>query len=163
VIRITPMIRTQAQIHKDIAAFINENGIMNLATQSSTKPWVCTVYYGVDENLNLYIVTDPNSIHGRNVAHNSKVAFNIFDSHQKITKPKQGLQGWGTIQMVKGVVAIVKALKLWHKQNPGIEKAITLKEVKKIADTKVYIITPKYFKYFHQTLYTPEEYGIWER
>jgi uncharacterized protein YhbP (UPF0306 family) len=113
--------------------------------------------------MNLYIVTDPNSIHGKNIAKNSKVAFNIFDSHQKIFKSKKGVQGSGKIEIVKGSVSIIKALLLWHKQNPGVEKAITIKEVKKFADTKVFKITPSYLKFFNKDLYTPEEYGIWEK
>ena len=64
--------------------------------------------------------------------------------------------------MVRGVIKVTKALILWHKQNPGVEKAITIKEVKKFADTKVFKITPKYLKFFNKELYSPEEYGVWE-
>lgn len=153
--------RTNTQIKKDIFKFIKMNGIMTLATQSAKGPWVCTVYYGVDDDMNFYIVTDPNSIHGRDMIKNNKVAFNIFDSSQKIFKPKKGLQGSGTVEMVKGIINVAKALTLWHKQNPGVEKAITLKEVKKFSDTKVWKIVPQYLKFFNKELYAPEEYGIW--
>ena len=80
-------VRTKAQIKSDIFKFIKANGIMSLATQSAKGPWVNTVYYGTDKDMNLFIVTDPNSIHGRNFTKNGKVAFNIFDSRQKITGP----------------------------------------------------------------------------
>lgn len=155
-------VRTNIQVKSDIFRFLKGYGIMTLATQSSKGPWVCTVYYGIDDDMNLYIVTDPNSIHGKNMAKNNRVAFNIFDSQQKINKPKRGVQGSGTIELVKGIVNVTKALVLWHKQNPGVEKSITIKEVKKFADTKVFKITPKYLKYFNKVLYSPEEYGIWE-
>lgn len=154
--------RTNTQVREDIFKFIKKNGIMTLATQSSKGPWVCTVYYGVDDNMNLYIVTDPNSTHGKAMTKNNKVAFNIFDSHQKIFKPKEGVQGSGTIEIVKGIRNITKALALWHKQNPGVEKNITINEVKKFKDTKVWKITSKYLKFFNKELYAPEEYGIWE-
>lgn len=153
---------TNTQVKVNIFKFLKENGIMTLATQSSNGPWVCTVYYGMDEEMNLYIVTDPNSTHGKNMAKDKRVAFNIFDSRQKIYKPKKGVQGSGTIEMVRGVVNISKALILWHKQNPGVEKTITIKEVKKFADTKVFKITPKYLKFFDKKLYSPGEYGVWE-
>lgn len=154
--------RTKLQIKEDILKFIKSNGIMSLATQSSKGPWVCTVYYGVDGDMNLYVVTDPNSIHGKNFSKNNKVAFNIFDSHQKITKDKRGVQGKGTVEMVKGIVNVGKALYLWHEANPGAEKNITIEKIKKLADTKVFRITPNYLKFFNKVLYTPEEYGIWE-
>jgi len=155
--------RTDIQIKEDIFKFIKSNGIMTLATQSKEGPWVCTLYYGVDEKMNLYIVTDPGSRHGKAMAKNSHVAFNIFDSHQKITKPKKGIQGVGEIEQVHGLILITKALMFWHKANPGIEKNITVKDIlKKITDTKVYKITPKYLKFFNKVLYSPKEYGVWE-
>jgi len=154
--------RTNIQIRKDIFKFLKKNGILTLATQSAKGPWVCTVYYGIDDEMNLYIVTDPNSIHGKAMINNNKIAFNIFDSRQKIYRPKKGVQGSGAIEMVRGVIKVTKALILWHKQNPGVEKAITIKEVKKFADTKVFKITPKYLKFFNKELYSPEEYGVWE-
>lgn len=154
--------RTSIQIRADIFKFLKENGIMTLATQSSRGPWACTVYYGIDDSMSLYIVTDPNSIHGKNMAKDNRIAFNIFDSRQKIYKSKTGVQGSGTVKMVEGIVSVTKALALWHKQNPGVEKAITVKEVEKFADTEVFKITPKYLKYFNKELYSPEEFGIWE-
>lgn len=154
--------RKDRQVKEDIFGFLKENGIMTLATQSSKGPWVCTVYYGIDDNMNLYIVTDPNSIHGLAMSKDNRVAFNIFDSRQKIHKPKKGVQGSGTIEMIKGVINITKALALWHKQNSGVEKNLTIKEVKKFKDTKVWKIIPRYLKFFNKELYGPEEYGVWE-
>lgn len=157
------MKRTKEQIRQDISDFIKLNGIMTLTTQSKDGPWACTVYYGVDNNINLYIVTDPNSTHGKYLKTNNHVAFTIFDSHQKIFNPKAGIQGKGICERVNGLVNSVKALALWHKANPGIEKNITIKDVlKKITDVKIYKITPTYLKFFNKELYSPEEYGILE-
>lgn len=155
------MTRTKAQIKKDIEKFLRANGIMTLAVSLKDKPWVCTLYYGIDKKMNMYIVTDPNNKHGKIITKNQNVAFNIFDSHQKITKPKKGVQGAGRIELVRGLIQITKALILWHKANPGIEENIKVKDIlKKITDTKIYKITPTYLKYFHKKLYSPEEYGI---
>jgi len=154
--------RIQDQIQSDIFAFLKSQGVMTLATQSVTGPWVATLYFGIDDHMDLYILTDPNSIHGQHIAQNPQVAFNIFDSHQKITNPKLGVQGRGNITLIKGIAANTRALMLWHRQNPGIEKNITIKDVKKYADTKLYKITPSYLKFFNKVLYAPEEYGIWK-
>lgn len=150
--------RTKLQIKGDIFKFIKSNGIMTLGTYSSKGPWLCTVYYGVDRDMNLYIVTDPRTAHAKNIALNGRVAFNIFDSHQKIINPKKGVQGFGKGEIVKGLSSTVKALLLWHRQNPGIEKSITIKDIlKKITDTKIYKITPTFLKFFNDKLYDPED------
>lgn len=157
------MQNTKSSVLKDIFKFVSGNGIMTLATSENNSPWVCTVYYGHDKDMNLYIVTDTASVHGKHLAKNPKVAFNIFDSHQKITKPKKGVQGKGVCKIVKNRVEIAKARLLWHKANPGIEAKITLKDLlKKLSDTKVYKITPTYLKFFNKELYGSEEYGIWK-
>jgi len=158
------MVRSRAQIKKDIFDFISSNGIMTLATQSKAGPWVCTVYYGHDKEMNLYIVTGPATTHGKNLEKTKKVAFNIFDSRQGITKPKKGVQGRGVCEIVKGLTGNTRGLYLWHKANPGIEEKITVKDIlKKLSHTKVYKISPTYLKFFNKTLYSPEEYGVWEK
>lgn len=149
------------QIPSEIIQFIKHNGILTLAV-CNTEPWVCTLYYGSDENLNLYLVTNPNSTHGKILELNSKIAFNIFDSHTKITDLKLGVQGKGTCTRVSELKELSKGLVLWHKANPGIESKITLTDLKKLKDTKIYKIIPTYLKFFNKDLYGKEEYGIWE-
>ena len=146
-----------------IAEYVKANGIMTLATVKNNEPWVCTLYYGTDEELNLFVVTDPNSIHGQQIRDGSVVAFNIFDSHQPITKLKKGVQGKGQIKKLTYLAEITKGLWLWHKANTGVEEKITVKDIlKKLTDTKVYKIKPTYLKFFNKELYGKEQYGVWE-
>lgn len=147
-------------IENDIFKFLKSNGVMTLAVSERNQAWVATLYYGIDKNIAMYVVTDPNSVHGKILEKNQNVAFNIFDSHQKITKPKKGVQGKGVCVQVKGLKEIAKGLILWHKANPGIEEKITVKDIlKKISDTKVYKIIPKYLKFFNKARYGAKEYG----
>lgn len=155
------MKNSKNQIKKEISRFLKSNGILTLAVSSDDTPWICTLYYGVDNKMNLYVVTDPNNTHGNIMAKNPKVAFNIFDSRQKITKPKKGLQGKGKISMVKELKNVTTALNLWHTANSGIEERITAKNIlDKKSDTKIFKITPIYLKYFNNQLYGKGEYGI---
>ncbi|KKU56625.1 hypothetical protein A3H89_03045 [Candidatus Amesbacteria bacterium RIFCSPLOWO2_02_FULL_48_11] len=149
------------QIKTNITEFLKNHGILTLATVSGFQPWVATVYYAVDDRMNLIILTDPASRHGREMAKNSRVAFSIFDSGQpNAAAVKIGLQGTGIISPIKGVVANTKALLAWHRTNPGKEKDITIKDViKTITDCRMYQITPKYLKHFNKALYSKEKYG----
>jgi uncharacterized protein YhbP (UPF0306 family) len=151
---------TQTQIRQQITDFLKSHGILTLAVSHNDKPWVCTLYYGLDDDLTMYLVSDPGSDHGQVIAQNPKVAFNIFDSRQPITLPKQGVQGKGTIRLVKGLKENLKGLRLWHHANPGIEKNITIDDLKKIPNTKLYNLTPTYFKFFNKELYGSAEHGI---
>jgi uncharacterized protein YhbP (UPF0306 family) len=134
---------------------------MTLATVSGSQPWVCTVYYAVDDKMNLIILTDPASRHGKEMAKNPQVAFSIYDSQQlNSASVKIGIQGTGIISPVKGLAANTKALLAWHRANPGKEKDITVKDVAKvITDCRMYTITPKFLKHFNKTLYPGVKYG----
>ena len=135
---------------------------MTLASHSEDT-WVATVYYGTDEGTNFYVVTDPNSKHGKQIEQNPRVAFSIFDSRTKITQNKKGIQGQGICNLVKSPAEILKGLTLWHKANPGKEGRITIDMIKKALDTKLYKIEPTLLKFFNKELYGESEYGIWEK
>lgn len=152
-------------IDKPISDFIKSNGVLTLGTADikGSLPWVCTLYYGLDDELNLYVVTDPGSIHGKILKDNPNVAFNIFDSHTKITELKLGVQGRGRITKVTNPAELIKGIGYWHKANPGIESKITFNDLKKVKDTKLFKITPTYLKFFNKDLYGKTEYGVWER
>jgi uncharacterized protein YhbP (UPF0306 family) len=149
------------QIPEEISQFVKNNGILTLAT-AGNEPWVCTLYYGSDENLNMYLVSDPDSVHGKTITSNSTIAFSIFDSHTKITESKKGIQGKGKCSVVTDFLEIGKGLLLWHKSNPGYETKITLDDIKKVKDTKIFKIVPTYLKFFNKDLYGKDEYGIWD-
>lgn len=157
------MDKSQEQVKEDIFKFLNSHGVMTLATSEDNQPWVCTVYYGMDDNMNFYIVTHPDTKHGQHFEKNKKVAFNVFHSHQKYADLKQGVQGMGEIEEVKDIIHITQALMLWHKLNSQSEIKITPQEIlEKVNGSKVYKITPNYFKYFNEELYKDTKYGILE-
>ena len=61
---------------------------MVVATYGS-HPWIATVYYTLDQDLNIYFLSDPNTIHCRQIAKNPKVAITIADSPQRPTSKKK--------------------------------------------------------------------------
>jgi uncharacterized protein YhbP (UPF0306 family) len=149
------------QIKQYIGEFLASHGIMTLATADGGRPWVTTLYYGLDSDLNFFVLTDPASLHGQAFLKNPRVAFNIYDSHQKNSDAvKIGVQGIGTISLVTGLTANTKALLLWHKANPGMEARIGIKDLlKRVTDTKIYKITPDFLKHFNKSLYPGTSYG----
>lgn len=149
-------------IPQEIKNFITSNGIMTLASHLEDT-WVATVYYGTDSELNLYIVTDPEAKHGKQIKQNPNVAFSIFDSHIKITDNKNGIQGQGVCVIVKNPAEIIKGLSLWHRANPGKEGKITVEMIKKAFDTKLYKIEPTCLKFFNKELYGETAYCIWNK
>jgi uncharacterized protein YhbP (UPF0306 family) len=126
-------------------------------------PWVSTAYYYLDEDFCFYIFTDSKTRHGQIIEKNKNVACNIFDSHQKITDKKIGVQVEGVIEKIKGISNLKWALKMWNAANPGLESIINLKNMQnKVVNGSVYKITPKSIKFFSEELYSDDEFEVFK-
>ena len=90
---------------KEAKQIIRDNYYLTLST-SNGKSWASPVYYSYDKNYTFYFVSPKNSLHVKYLRKNSKVAFAIFDSHQK-PRTGVGLQ-------IEGICSEVNRNKLAH-------------------------------------------------
>lgn len=147
------------KIRQDVLTFLKSHGVMTLSTSQNNQPWCATVYYGINDDLVMYIVTDPDSVHGKHLKENNMISICVFDSHTKITETKQGIQATGTASQVTDIVELTKALILWHRANPGVESKITIEDLKKFKDTRIYKIKLSYIKFYNKILYAGDGYA----
>lgn len=147
---------------ENVLDYLKKRRLMSIATYSD-KPWIATVYYVTDDDLNLYFLSDPTSQHARDFVKNNKVACAIFDSDQKATDKKVGIQLWGEVSAIKSLEKINWMLKIWHEVNPGLEDVLTLESMKKrVINAKVYKVLPKKIKFFNEKLYGPEGVKVFQ-
>ena len=137
---------------KEISEFMKSKNIMALATHDEDI-WACTVYYGLDDDLNLYFVSPPTAKHSKHIKETGEVAFAIFDSNQPVsTKTKQGVYGQGNCKVLSNIVDTTKGLMLWNKSHKLKIDTIPLKDIlEKLTTSKVYKITPTKLKMFGAT------------
>ncbi len=62
-----------------------------LTTSFKDKPWAATVNYAVDDNLNLYISTSPNSLKFQNILKNPQVCLVVDSQNRKGTLRIEGV------------------------------------------------------------------------
>ncbi len=148
-------------MNHQVLKYLKTQRLMSLATANKNNPWACTVYFAVDNDLNLYFVSAPAADHCRYLTKNKYVSCSIYDSQQKVNSKKVGLQLRGTVEVISKVSEIRKALELWNKANPGAEEYINYENMqKKVITSKVYKIKPRVIKYFNETLYGDKESKI---
>ncbi len=136
--------------------YLQKYHLMTLSTYSG-GPWVSTVYYAVDEDLNLYFISDPSSNHCQHIAKNPQISCAIADSRQRVTDKKVGVQLKGQTTYLADSAKIQKILAMWNTANPGFEQVINFENMEKgVIKSKVYQITPIYIKFFNEELYGPE-------
>lgn len=76
---------------RKLLQYLKSQNLMTLATYGA-HPWICSVYYVVDDTFNLYFLSDPDSKHCTDISQNNQIACNIADSRQKVIEQKMGVQ-----------------------------------------------------------------------
>lgn len=135
---------------KDVLEFLASKKLMVLATNGE-HPWIANVFYSFDNDLNLYFISNPATIHGRHLEKNNKVAASIVDSHQKPSDSKKGLQIYGIVEKVSAANKIQYALRHWKDFLNLNRPDISLENMKKgLYKGRIYKLTPKKIKLFDQ-------------
>jgi len=133
---------------------------MSVATHDKHL-WTAWVYYVIDDDFNLYFVSQPDTDHCKSILKNGEIACAIADSHQNVTDKKVGIQLYGTASQLTDLQQLRWMLNLWNKVNPGIDKIINLKNIqKKIIKSRVFKVVPQKIKWFNEELYKEKEFEV---
>lgn len=137
-------------IKKDVLDFLATKKLMVLATYGE-HPWIASVFYSFDKDLNIYFISNPSTIHGKQMEKNKKVSAAIVDTNQKPSDVKKGLQIYGTVEKVSGINRVRHALHLWKDFLNVQRPDISFENMKKgIYKGRVYKLIPKKIKLFDQ-------------
>ena len=123
------------------------------ASTSGEFPWIFTAYYVTDQDLNLYFLTGPSTIHGKQLVDNPKIAVAIADAPQEPTGKKAGLQMSGLCTQLENESEVRRALSMWcdklnvHSPDYTYEGMQTGK-----ISGRIYKIVPKKIKFFNENL-----------
>jgi uncharacterized protein YhbP (UPF0306 family) len=131
-----------------IKQYLLERYMMQLATVSGDQPWVCTVYFVVDENFNLYWASLPSRRHSREIADHPKVAVAVPAVFVK-GKPIAGLQIEGEAYVMNDTPAIKpiaeKYAKKFGRDKQWIEDMSNLK-----TEHRMYMLAPSKYVLFDE-------------
>ena len=83
-------------MEKLLKEYFENNKLLQLATISKGKPWLCNVYFVVDQNNNIYWTSTKNRRHSQEILSNPASACTIVHDKDK----KQALQITGKSHMV---------------------------------------------------------------
>lgn len=133
--------------------------LLSMATIKENTSWINTAYFAYADNLNLYILTPPESQHGKNLELNSSVAVTIFDSHQDPAANKRGLQIFGTAKKASGK-ELLEGIVAYGKRFASFAASIKNADdyIKAARRSKVYVIQVKTIKIFDETTFGEEKW-----
>lgn len=135
-----------------VEKYLADHVQMAVAT-SGEFPWICTVYYVIDADLNIYFLTSPSTIHSGQISLNPKVSVAIADSPQSLTGKKAGLQMYGICNLIEKEGEVRTALSLWCEKLQVKSPDYTYEGMLsgKISG-RMYKIVPKKIKFFNEAL-----------
>lgn len=135
-----------------IRKFLSDHMQMSAST-TGEFPWIFTAYYAIDKDLNLYFLTGPSTIHGKQLEGNPNVAVAIADSPQSPAGKKAGLQMSGVCIQLTEESDIRAALSLWcdKLQVKSPDYSYEGMQSHKISG-RMYKIVPKKIKFFNEAL-----------
>jgi uncharacterized protein YhbP (UPF0306 family) len=90
-----------------IKKYLKQSRMMQIATLSGDQPWICTVYYIEDDDLNLYWLSYPTRRHSKEIEEHNKVAIAVA---VKFDKPIIGIQAEGVVEIEKDAELVAKVM-----------------------------------------------------
>ena len=100
------------KLKKLIEDYLKEAKLMQLATAEDNQPWVCSVWFAADKDLNIYWFSSTSRRHSKEVMENQKVAAAIALPQTPKDTPR-GLQLQGVAEQVTSKKDVRKAISLF--------------------------------------------------
>lgn len=133
---------------QQILDFLADHKVMVVSTYGEF-PWIATVYYVHDKDMNIYFLSSPETLHAKQIQENPEVAVAIMHSEQEVKDKKKGMQISGVAQRISGLEKVKYALDLWKKTLGVVNPKLIVQAVGK----SMYKITPRRIKLFDQELF----------
>lgn len=92
--------------------YLSQVKLMQLATSVDDQPWVCSVWFAVDDDLNIYWFSSITRRHSQEVMKNKKVGGAIVLS-QTPDDPPRGLQFQGITELLTDEKDVNKAISVY--------------------------------------------------
>ena len=85
------------RLYAVVRSILASSELCSMATLAEDgAPHINTAYFALDDELRLYFLSNPASLHCRNIARRPRMAVAVFDTHQPWGSPGTGLQLFGT-------------------------------------------------------------------
>ncbi|PJA14476.1 hypothetical protein CO112_00280 [Candidatus Dojkabacteria bacterium CG_4_9_14_3_um_filter_150_Dojkabacteria_WS6_41_13] len=140
---------------KTLLEFLRGQKVISVATTNSDgTSWIFNAFYSVTKKGELFFISDPKARHSNNIADNPKVSFSVYWIDEKDMWNRKAIQGEGECHIVSNPIAIGALVVNHFKFFPTWKKWMTKKDmVQKLLETRSYLITPTFMKFWNDELY----------
>ena len=142
---------------KEVGEFLKSQRLMTIASGEGGI-WVASVYYGMGEDGRLYFISPVGAKHSKQIQQNPEIAFAVAWYDKENPGNRKAVQGLGTCTMAESEQDIRRGVELHNQNFSKFANALTPEYLlKNDQGTKVWVITPKYIKFWNDELYGEKE------
>lgn len=127
-------------------------------------PWVCTVYYGITDDLTIYFISSTEEEHSTHILGESAVAFATAWFDKEDHANRKGVQGRGECRIAATDAEIKTGTNLHNQRFPEFAGRITPDYITSEGNNAaVWILEPRFIKYWDDELYEgggPQEFHL---
>jgi len=115
-----------------------------------------TAFFCYSSESELFFLTNPDSVHGRNLVSNPSMAWTVYDSTQEWGKPLAGAQLIGEATLA-GTVDTARAITLYGIRFPAFALHVARSSPQELLSDphKVYVFRPKQVKLLDEAAFGP--------
>ncbi len=132
------------EVRERMIAYLAAHNTLTLATEKDGKPSACSLFY-VNDDLNLYFVSDPKTQHAENIEYQSNVSATIHEDYRD-WRVIQGIQLEGECGLIKNPIESAKVLALYANKFPFVAQLAAA-----MAKVKFYKIKPHWVRFVDNT------------
>lgn len=146
------------KVEKLIRDYLHKGQVMQLTTSRNDQPWVCSVYFVADEDLNLYWLSWPERRHSQEIKDNPRSAIAIAI---KTDRPVIGIQAEGEVARLDEFKTLQKVLPLYIEKYSEGQKFLENYE-KGLNKHEVYKFVPEKFVLFDEVNFPDQGSRDWQ-
>ena len=147
-------------INKSLNEILGNNTLLAVASiKDGGESWINTVYFAYNDKLILYFLTPPTAQHSKNIEKNNSVAISIFDSHQRVTGKKRGLQIFGICRRAREK-EVKEGIRIYGKRFAAFAARVhSPNDFEKLKmESRIYVVIPRAIKIFDQVIFGEEKW-----
>ena len=142
---------------KELFEFLRGQKLMTIASAEGGI-WIASVYYGMDDDARIYFVSPMDAKHSKQILQSPDIAFAVAWYDKENPGNRKAVQGLGICKIAESEEEIRKGVRLHNENFPQFKDRLTPEYLfANDKGTKVWIVTPKYIKFWNDELYGDNE------
>ena len=147
---------TAFTMNKKLFEFLKSQRLMAIASCEGGI-WIANIYYGIDDDSRIYFISPTDTKHSQQIMKSSDVAFSVAWYDKESPGNRKAVQGLGVCTVAEKEEDIRRGVYLHNENFPEFTQTLTPEYLlSNENDTKVWILEPRYIKFWNDELYGEE-------